>query len=186
MSILDSAHPRTADQVICSLSFSPESKSAGQASSILSLIKSNPVEPHSPVPCDLFRCALVVFLPHCLLAHINHLSGTYSVHVLFGFHSCCEAPYNNGWNECFGKRQTGRYKNAQAIANRSVCFALPCPALPLQGSRAWACFLLTAMHRMLYMPSATEEVRRGKAFVPRLQTSRIEVRVQTSNVVEQQ
>jgi hypothetical protein len=95
------------------------------------------------------------FLPHCLLAHIHHLSGTYSVHVLFSFHSCCEAPYN-GWNEYFGKRQTGRYKNAQAIANR-----------------------------MLYMPPAKEEVRRGKTFVPRLQTSWIEVRVQASNVVEQ-
>ena len=36
------------------------------------------------------------------------------------------------------------------------------------------------------MPSAKEEVRRGEAFVPRLQTSWIEVRVQASNVVEQQ
>jgi hypothetical protein len=39
---------------------------------------------------------------------------------------------------------------------------------------------------MLYMPPAKEEVRRGKAFVPRLQTSWIKVRVQASNVVEQQ
>jgi len=111
MSILDSAHPRTAGQVILLTFLSPESKSAGQASSILSLIKSNPVEPHGPVPCDLSRCALVVFAA-LFTSPLNHLSGTYSVHVLFGFHSCCEAPYYNGWNECFGKRQTGRYKNA--------------------------------------------------------------------------
>jgi len=36
------------------------------------------------------------------------------------------------------------------------------------------------------MPPAKEEVRRGKAFVPRLQPSWIEVRVQASDVVEQQ
>jgi hypothetical protein len=85
-------------------------------------------------------------------------------------------------------RQTPNRPLQKCIGDREQvsvpCLALPFPAFA--GIPRLGFFQLTVMRRMLYMPPAKEEVRRGKAFVPRLQTSWIEVRVQASNVVEQQ